>query len=427
MGVDPASVAVESTAAADAASKGAESAAALAPAAADTAAVAAPAAAGADVAAAGAPLDLLAGGTAAGTAAPLAVGATADIGGALASGLATEPGLAGSVAGSFAPGLDTTAAGLAAGTAGGAAPAVSTPGASSAGIGAGGGASAAGSALPFAPEGTTTSDLFSIPTESASGAPISATATDPTTVAGFGTSGAGNLPVATDAFGSFDTGTGAAIGDTTTATLGTPGAASAGGGGNALTNLLTGAGNWAKANPLTLGAIGLEGANVAKQLISGNKLPYQSEQEQAAANAAANASALNSEAQQFLQPSLTGQLPPQLEAQVQNALKDAISTTQARYATLGLSNSTMVSDQIAYLQSQAEAMRGTLAQQLATTGTQLISQATSDLSMESNIYSSLMNAQISQDNALSTSVAQFAGSLAIASVLGNKTTTAKAA
>jgi hypothetical protein len=102
-----------------------------------------------------------------------------------------------------------------------------------------------------------------------------------------------------------------------------------------------------------------------------------------------------------------------------------MNTIKSKYASMGLGNSTMVADQQGYLDLQAESLRGQLAQQLAQTGMTLLSNATADLGMESQIYSELMQAQIQQDTALSSSISGFASSLAMASVL-NKSTSADA-
>lgn len=226
----------------------------------------------------------------------------------------------------------------------------------------------------------------------------------------FGTAGSlDNLAATGNLAGTLPPSAPTALGSTTTRAA----AASS----NPLSNLFSGGnmGTTLEAGGLGLGALALlMGLTKSQQ-----KLPYQPQQENIANQAGANAANLSAEGQQFLQPSLTGQLPPQLEAQVQLALQDSINTTKARYASLGLGNSTMVSDQISYLQLQAEAMRGTLATQLAQTGTQLLSQSTQDLSLEGNIYSGLMQAQIAQDNALEQSVAQFAGSLALAGAISS--------
>lgn len=376
--------------------------------------------------AAGAPLDLLG---AAGAGADVAGGGGAGLGD-LVGGLALGSSL-GSAIGSGAGALGNAIVGPAnaagASTAAGAGT-LGVGGAPAAGGGpaGGAGASAASAAAPANANNIVSSDFAALgpgttvgPTESSSGQPLAFTATDPTVIASGGGGGGGGFDLNT--IGPGVSATGSALGDTSPITLGGGAAGSSG--------VLGNIGSWVQNNPLMTAALALGGGTLLKNLISPPKLPQQDNLEAIAQQAGSAAAANTAEGQQFLQPSLTGQLPPQLEAQVQQSLQDAINTTKARYASLGLGNSSMVSDQISYLQLQAEAMRGTLAQQLAQTGTQLLSQATSDLSIESNIYSSLMATQIAQDNALETSVSQFAGSLALASVLGSRTAapTAKAA
>jgi len=159
-------------------------------------------------------------------------------------------------------------------------------------------------------------------------------------------------------------------------------------------------------------SLGLGGANILKNIISPTKLPNEPQLNQAASQAAANASSLNAQGQELLGPIKGGPLPAALEAQVTNALGDAITTTKARYAQLGLSGSTMESDQISYLQQQAVSERGKLAMNLAQEANSLISQSTANLGVEAGIYENLMNTQIAQDNALSSSIASFAGAAA---------------
>lgn len=179
--------------------------------------------------------------------------------------------------------------------------------------------------------------------------------------------------------------------------------------------------NWLKANPLMAASLGVGGASLLKSYLgSKSALPYQPQLESAAGNLQQQGQELSGEGQGLLGPIQGGPLPPALEAQVTNSLNDAITTTKARYAQLGLSGSTMESDQIANLQQQAEGMRGTLALQLAQAGNSLINTSASDFSSGANIYTQLMQTQISQDSALEQSIANFAGQAAMASALMNR-------
>lgn len=205
---------------------------------------------------------------------------------------------------------------------------------------------------------------------------------------------------------------GAGIGST----AGTLGGAGAG----ASPGLLSQAGTWAMEHPLAAGSLALGAGNIAKQALFPPSIPNQAQLTGIANQAGVEASHLQGEAQQFLQPSLTGKLPPQLEAQVKQATQDAINTDKARYASMGLGNSTMSADQQAYIELQAQAMRGQLAQQLAQTGMGLMQQATADMNIESQIYSELMKVQMQEDASLEQSISGFASSLAYASVVGQR-------
>jgi hypothetical protein len=185
-------------------------------------------------------------------------------------------------------------------------------------------------------------------------------------------------------------------------------------------SLLSRIGSSITGNPLQAAGLALGAGNIVKNTIAPPQLPNQGELK-SIANEAGTFSAQNaSMAQKFLQPSLTGVLPPQLEAQVQLAMQDAQSTMASKYASLGLGNSTMAAQAQANIQLETEAMRGQLAQQLAATGTSLMSAATTDLNIEASIYNDLMNAQVHQDTALETSISGFANAVAYASIAGTK-------
>lgn len=384
----------------------------------------------ADTALAGAPLDLLASGAGAGAGVAGGGAAGAGLGDLLgASALAGSVGssLLGSGAGTI-PGVGGAGAAPAAASgapaAGGAAPSA-TGGGAAGGLGGGGaGGSAAANAAPVA--GSTSSDAGALgfsgtpattapnipgfPSYSSSGQPLSATAADPTVIASAG-GGGGGLNYG-DTLGPGISATGGALGDNAPLSLGGLGSGASG--------LLGTAGNWIANNPLMAAALGLGGGELINNLFNKPKLPYQQQQEQAAQEALNNAGNLQAAGQKDLSYQQNGTLPPGMQAQVTQALNDAIAASNSKYASMGLANSTMAQQEQQYLTLQSQALAGQLQQQLAQTGTQLISDATSDLSVASNVYSALMETQISQDNALEQSVAQFAGSLAMASAVGSQ-------
>jgi hypothetical protein len=194
-----------------------------------------------------------------------------------------------------------------------------------------------------------------------------------------------------------------------------PAAADASGGG--FTSFL-------KNNALTLGALGVGGGLLAKNALSAGKPLPQQGQLESTANQAAGASAGNQNLQnQLIQPLLTGKLPSEAEAGVQSGLNDAITATKAKFASLGMTGSTAETDSVNALHQQAEQLRFTIAEQMATTAMQAGSLAATDLNIQSGVFQALMNAQVSQDNALQSAIAAFAGQAAIAGAVtsrGNK-------
>lgn len=187
---------------------------------------------------------------------------------------------------------------------------------------------------------------------------------------------------------------------------------------NASPGMWSSAMSWIKANPMMAATLGLGGLGLAKNLIGG--IPQSGALKGVAAQAGQQAGALSAEGQNLLGPIQGGPLPPALEQQVLNGVKAADAATKSRFAQLGLSGSTMETDALSNNQNQAQALRGTLALQLAQSGAQLLQIANQDLGIESGVFTSLMNAQIAQDSALEQSIARFAGSAAMASAISSR-------
>jgi len=115
------------------------------------------------------------------------------------------------------------------------------------------------------------------------------------------------------------------------------------------------------------------------------------------------------------QPLLTGQLPPQAQTAVDTATNDAIASTKARYANLGLTGSTAEADAISNIQNQKSTLTFQIAEQMAQTGGAAITTAANALNLQDQIYSQLMNAQVAQDASLQSAIARFAAGAAIGS------------
>lgn len=189
-----------------------------------------------------------------------------------------------------------------------------------------------------------------------------------------------------------------------------PGAAGLTGGGGGL-------GGFFNANPTAFmgGVAGAGLGAVLGKFLPTENVPYTPQLTGVAKTAGQQAGQLSAEAQTFLQPLQGGSLPPALEAQVQQVTNDAIASMKSQYANLGLSRSTMTADEEAYIGLQSEALRGKLAQEMASIGTSLISSATSDLQVQGQVYQSLMQAQIASDAASQQSFSSFMGALGMAS------------
>ena len=100
----------------------------------------------------------------------------------------------------------------------------------------------------------------------------------------------------------------------------------------------------------------------------------------------------------------TGQLPAGLQAGVTNWQKGAEAAVKSRYAALGLSGSTMETQDLNNLAQQGTAYEGQLLQAITNTGL-------SALGMASSTYGQVANAQIQQDQALQQALTNFASSI----------------
>jgi hypothetical protein len=179
---------------------------------------------------------------------------------------------------------------------------------------------------------------------------------------------------------------------------------------------LTGIGNFAKNNA---GMLGLLGLSAGAQLLNANKgLPYSQQQLAAAQQAGQFGGAQSKFAQAAEQPLITGQLPPGQQAAVSQGLQDAIATIKGRYAAMDLTGSTMEADAIAHAQEQSVIEGVKIEQAMAQTGVQAASSAVQALGLESNVYNSIMNAVLSQDQGLANAISGFANAASFGTAIG---------
>lgn len=229
---------------------------------------------------------------------------------------------------------------------------------------------------------------------------------------------AGALPTATPAIGGTGGGSAAGLaGPAGVESLNASGSglanigASAGGATQGGGGLFGGLGNFAASNK---GLLTTLGAPLAAPLVS--KLVNPVPQEGALKGLAAQSAALTAEqgayGKELQQGLLTGKLPSGAQAEVNNALGDATAATKARYASLGLTGSTMEQQALTDLSSRGQELTFKIAQQMAQTGQAAIGQAANSLGLQDQVYAQLMNAQVAQDNSLQQAIARMAAAAA---------------
>lgn len=106
--------------------------------------------------------------------------------------------------------------------------------------------------------------------------------------------------------------------------------------------------------------------------------------------------------QEYLQ---TGTLPPGLKGALDEATNQAVATIKSQYAAHGMSGSSAEQDAIAQAQERAQASGSQMALQLLQTGI-------SESEGASQLYQSIMNSALSQDNELGSAIGRFATSAA---------------
>lgn len=118
------------------------------------------------------------------------------------------------------------------------------------------------------------------------------------------------------------------------------------------------------------------------------------------------------------QPLVTGVLPPDQQAQIDQGLNNAIGAIKGKYASLGLSGSTMETSAIADATQNAQVIKGQIEQQMFQSGATAVSNALANMNLADSVYTQLLDAQVAQDNQLQQSIGQFASSLALGSAIG---------
>ena len=184
-------------------------------------------------------------------------------------------------------------------------------------------------------------------------------------------------------------------------------------GGGAGSSLL----NWLGNNKGLLATLGLGiGGQVLSpsimQALGLNKVPGSQNLQNLATNLGQGAAAGQAQGQTLQSYLTSGGLPAGQQQEVTQATNDAINTIKSRYAGLGLSGSTAEADAISYAQANAAALAGKFQQQDYALGQQTINTAIQEMGMQEGIYTTILNDQIAQDNALGSAIGNFTKALA---------------
>lgn len=174
--------------------------------------------------------------------------------------------------------------------------------------------------------------------------------------------------------------------------------ASAGGAastGSGLFNSLKSAGSIA--SPL------ISGAGLAMNLLGQKKPPVSENQAEAAIGTdASQTAATGQQLQSYL---ASGTLPPGAQAGIDQAANSAKAAIRSKYASMGMSGSSSEQQELAAADTNAQAQGAALA-------TQLLNSGISESQLSGQLYQSILNNQTQQDAALSSSIGNFASSLA---------------
>jgi hypothetical protein len=181
---------------------------------------------------------------------------------------------------------------------------------------------------------------------------------------------------------------------------------------------------WLKDNAgllsLGIGGAGLGLSVLAPQLSRAvsPQLPNQPQLTANAQSAQKQADALQGQEATLIAPLTTGVLPEAQQINLDSVTNDAINSVRSKYASMGLSGSTMELEAINNVKNNAAATKVSIENSLAATGLQMGNQALTAMGLTDGIYTQLMNATLSQDQSLQQAIAKMAGAAAQGSALG---------
>lgn len=125
-----------------------------------------------------------------------------------------------------------------------------------------------------------------------------------------------------------------------------------------------------------------------------------------------NAANINATANSLIPSVTTGVLPPGADAMVNDALRGAQSSIRSKYASMGLSGSTMEAQELSSAAQSAASQRFQMANTLTNTGLNAAGISSNEMNSSARIYEAIMREQLAQDSALQNALANFAASAA---------------
>ncbi|MBU6232488.1 hypothetical protein KGP36_07695 [Patescibacteria group bacterium] len=189
------------------------------------------------------------------------------------------------------------------------------------------------------------------------------------------------------------------------------GAAGVGGGGGGVVGNILGD---IKGGISSLGGMGtlLPAAGLLYAMSRSQALPQQGNISGLAGEATATGQQLIQQGQGLIKPMTTGVLPASAQAQIDTAVQSAKAATRSEYANMGLSGSTMEGTALSNIDQSAIQERYNVAQQMATTGLSEISAGGGQTVQAAQLYQTLMQGQLGQDQFMGNAISNFSAALA---------------
>ncbi len=153
------------------------------------------------------------------------------------------------------------------------------------------------------------------------------------------------------------------------------------------------------AGPLvSAGVLGFEALNKPK-------LPSSASSPALTSNLSTSAQQLQTQGTALTQPLTTGVLPAGAQSAIDQATQSAKAEVRSRFASLGLTGSTMEAGELASLDAGAVQQKFDVAKQLAQTGL-------SEIGLSDQVFNNLLQNALQQDEAFNQAVSRFASSFA---------------